>query len=156
MTNSMNEMYLRYRNFVRNQAGIGLMNLTYNLFRLAQLNIELKKWWNKCAPLPGKGQKKIKRASKMGKRKPDKKILNQIASKINWQKNVCQKIGLLEMSLIHFHLQVLNGTAWFRKVNSATPQNTITWAMQDGMTLESFLKDISAYRIIRVRFTLEI
>lgn len=43
MTNTMNEMYLRYRNFVRNQAGIGLMNLTYNLFRLAQLNIELKK-----------------------------------------------------------------------------------------------------------------
>lgn len=43
MTNTMNEMYLCYRNFVRNQAGIGLMNLTYNLFRLAQLNIELKK-----------------------------------------------------------------------------------------------------------------
>lgn len=43
MTNTMNEMYLRYRNFVRNQAGIGLMNLTYNLFRLVQLNIELKR-----------------------------------------------------------------------------------------------------------------
>lgn len=42
MTNSMNEMYLHYRNFVRNEAGIGLMNLTYNLFRLVQLNIELK------------------------------------------------------------------------------------------------------------------
>jgi IS5 family transposase len=42
MTNTMNEMYLRYRNFIRNKAGIGLMNLTYNLFRLVQLNIELK------------------------------------------------------------------------------------------------------------------
>lgn len=42
MTNSMNEMYLRYRNFVRNQAAIGLMNLTYNLFRLVQLRVELK------------------------------------------------------------------------------------------------------------------
>ncbi|GAC1662417.1 MAG: IS5-like element ISMac22 family transposase [Flavisolibacter sp.] len=42
MTNTMNEMYLRYRNFVRNQAAIGIMNLTYNLFRLVQLKIELK------------------------------------------------------------------------------------------------------------------
>ena len=42
MTNTMNEMYLRYRNFVRNQAGIGLINLTYNLFRLVQLKVELK------------------------------------------------------------------------------------------------------------------
>lgn len=42
MTNSMNEMYLHYRSFARNEAGIGLMNLTYNLFRLMQLNVELK------------------------------------------------------------------------------------------------------------------
>lgn len=42
ITNSMNKMYLRYRNFVRNETGIGLMNLTYNLFRLVQLKIELK------------------------------------------------------------------------------------------------------------------
>jgi IS5 family transposase len=42
MTNSMNEMYLHYRNFIRNQAAIGLMNLTYNLFRLVQLNVEIK------------------------------------------------------------------------------------------------------------------
>jgi len=42
MTNSMNEMYLRYRNFARNKTGIGLMNLTYNLFRLVQLKVELK------------------------------------------------------------------------------------------------------------------
>lgn len=42
MTNSMNKIYLRYRNFVRNEAGIGLINLTYNLFRLVQLNVELK------------------------------------------------------------------------------------------------------------------
>lgn len=42
MTNSMNEMYLHYRNFERNQAAIGLMNLTYNLFRLVQLKIEVR------------------------------------------------------------------------------------------------------------------
>lgn len=42
MTNTMNEMYLHYRNFIRNKAGIGLMNLTYNLFRLVQLKVELK------------------------------------------------------------------------------------------------------------------
>lgn len=42
MTNTMNEMYLRYRSFIRNKAGIGLMNLTYNLFRLVQLKVELK------------------------------------------------------------------------------------------------------------------
>jgi IS5 family transposase len=43
MTNSMNEMYLHYRNLVRNQAAIGLMNLTYNLFRLVQLKVEVKR-----------------------------------------------------------------------------------------------------------------
>lgn len=43
MTNSMNNMYLHYRNLVRNQAAIGLMNLTYNLFRLVQLRVELKR-----------------------------------------------------------------------------------------------------------------
>ena len=43
MTNSMNEMYLNYRSFVRNAAAIALMNLTYNLFRLVQLKVELKK-----------------------------------------------------------------------------------------------------------------
>jgi len=43
MTNSMNQMYLHYRNFVRNQAAIGLMNLTYNLFRLVQLKVEIKR-----------------------------------------------------------------------------------------------------------------
>jgi IS5 family transposase len=42
ITNTMNEMYLHYRNFVRNQAAIGLMNLTYNLFRLVQLKVEIK------------------------------------------------------------------------------------------------------------------
>ena len=41
MTNSMNEMYLQYRNFIRNRAAIGLMNLTYNLFRMVQLKIAL-------------------------------------------------------------------------------------------------------------------
>lgn len=43
MTNSMNEMYLRYRDFARNQAAIGLMNLTYNLFRLVQLKVEVRR-----------------------------------------------------------------------------------------------------------------
>jgi transposase, IS5 family len=43
MTNTMNEMYLCYRNFARNQSGIGLMNLTYNLFRLVQLKVEVKR-----------------------------------------------------------------------------------------------------------------
>lgn len=42
ITNSMNGMYLHYRNFIRNQAAIGLMNITYNLFRLVQLKVELK------------------------------------------------------------------------------------------------------------------
>jgi IS5 family transposase len=42
ITNSMNGMYLHYRNFARNQAAIGLMNLTYNLFRLVQLKVEIK------------------------------------------------------------------------------------------------------------------
>lgn len=42
ITNSMNGMYLHYRNFARNQAGIGLMNITYNLFRLVQLQVEIK------------------------------------------------------------------------------------------------------------------
>jgi IS5 family transposase len=41
MTNSMNEMYLQYRNFVRNRAAIGLMNLTYNQFRLVQMKVVL-------------------------------------------------------------------------------------------------------------------
>lgn len=43
MTNSMNRMFLRYRSLIRNHIGIGLMNLTYNLFRLVQLNVELRK-----------------------------------------------------------------------------------------------------------------
>lgn len=43
MSNTMNRMYLKYRSFIRNAAGIALMNLTYNLFRLVQLNVELKK-----------------------------------------------------------------------------------------------------------------
>ena len=42
MTNSMNKMYIRCRNFVRAQATIGLMNITYNLFRLTQLKVSLK------------------------------------------------------------------------------------------------------------------
>jgi IS5 family transposase len=42
MTNSMNRMYIRCRNLVRAEAAIGLMNLTYNLFRLTQLKVNLK------------------------------------------------------------------------------------------------------------------
>lgn len=43
MANSMNGKFLKYRSFIRNQIAIGLMNITYNLFRLVQLNIELRK-----------------------------------------------------------------------------------------------------------------
>lgn len=43
MTNSMNDIYLHYRSLKRVAAGIGLMNLTYNLFRLVQLNVSLSK-----------------------------------------------------------------------------------------------------------------
>jgi IS5 family transposase len=39
MTNTMNGMYLHYRSLQRNTAAIGLMNFTYNLFRLVQLNV---------------------------------------------------------------------------------------------------------------------
>ena len=42
MTNRMNKTYLCYRSFRRNATSIGLMNLTYNLFRLVQLNVELR------------------------------------------------------------------------------------------------------------------
>lgn len=41
MTNTMNGIYLKYRNLRRNTAGIGLMNITYNLFRLVQLRKKL-------------------------------------------------------------------------------------------------------------------
>lgn len=41
MENSMNGIFLKYRSLVRNAVGIGMMNLTYNLFRLVQLNIRL-------------------------------------------------------------------------------------------------------------------
>jgi transposase, IS5 family len=43
MANSMNGMFLKYRSLIRNAAAIGLMNLTYNLFRLVQLKVELTK-----------------------------------------------------------------------------------------------------------------
>lgn len=43
MANSMRSKYLRYRSFVRNEAALGLINITYNLFRLVQLNIGLTK-----------------------------------------------------------------------------------------------------------------
>jgi IS5 family transposase len=39
MTNTMNGMYLHYRSLLRNTAAIGLLNLTYNLFRLVQLKV---------------------------------------------------------------------------------------------------------------------
>lgn len=42
MENSMHGMYIHCRNQVRATATIGLMNLTYNLFRLAQLDVELR------------------------------------------------------------------------------------------------------------------
>lgn len=42
MENSMHGMYIHCRNQVRAAATIGLMNLTYNLFRLTQLDVELR------------------------------------------------------------------------------------------------------------------
>ena len=42
MENSMHGMYIHCRNQVRAAAAIGLMNLTYNLFRLVQLDVELR------------------------------------------------------------------------------------------------------------------
>ena len=42
MTNSMNRMFIRCRNFVRAEVAIGLMNITYNLFRVTQLKVNLK------------------------------------------------------------------------------------------------------------------
>lgn len=41
MENSMNGMYIYSRCKVRAAATIGMMNLTYNLFRLVQMNVEL-------------------------------------------------------------------------------------------------------------------
>lgn len=41
MENSMNSMYIRCRNLINAQATIGLMNITYNLFRLVQLKVRL-------------------------------------------------------------------------------------------------------------------
>jgi len=43
MENSMNGMYLHYRNLGRVAAGIGLMNVTYNLFRLVQMEVTLQR-----------------------------------------------------------------------------------------------------------------
>lgn len=42
MTNSMNGIFTRSIGIIRVKAAIGMKNLTYNLFRLMQLNIELK------------------------------------------------------------------------------------------------------------------
>ena len=41
MENSMNGIFLKYRSLLRNAAGIAMMNLTYNLFRLVQINKKL-------------------------------------------------------------------------------------------------------------------
>jgi IS5 family transposase len=43
LVNTMRSKYLKYRSLVRNAAAIGLMNLTYNLFRLVQLKVGLSK-----------------------------------------------------------------------------------------------------------------
>jgi len=42
MSNSMNRMYIRVRSLIKAKTAIGLMNITYNLFRLTQLNVNLK------------------------------------------------------------------------------------------------------------------
>jgi transposase, IS5 family len=41
MENSMNGMYLRSRNLVNIRGAIGMMNITYNLFRLTQLKVRI-------------------------------------------------------------------------------------------------------------------
>ena len=41
MTNSMNGIFIRSIGMARAKAAIGMKNLTYNLFHLVQLNIEL-------------------------------------------------------------------------------------------------------------------
>lgn len=41
MENSMNRMYIRCRSLMKANATIGLMNITYNLFRLTQLRVNL-------------------------------------------------------------------------------------------------------------------
>ena len=43
MVNTMRSKILKYRSYIRNKAALGLINLTYNLFRLVQLNICLLK-----------------------------------------------------------------------------------------------------------------
>ena len=43
MENSMNGVYLHCRSLVRAKAAIGLMNITYNLFRLTQLKVCLER-----------------------------------------------------------------------------------------------------------------
>ena len=42
MENSMNGMYLQYRSLGRVSTGIGLMNVTYHLFRMVQLDVTLQ------------------------------------------------------------------------------------------------------------------
>lgn len=42
MTKSMNGKFIRCRNLIRAQATIGLMNITYNLFRLIQLKVVMR------------------------------------------------------------------------------------------------------------------
>ena len=41
MTNSMDAMYIQCRSLISAKATIGMTNITYNLFRLVQLNIEI-------------------------------------------------------------------------------------------------------------------
>ena len=41
MSNSMNRMYIRCRSLVKASVAIGLMNITYNLFRITQLKVNL-------------------------------------------------------------------------------------------------------------------
>jgi IS5 family transposase len=41
MSNSMNRMYIRVRSLIKAKTTIGLMNITYNLFRLTQLKVDL-------------------------------------------------------------------------------------------------------------------
>ncbi len=42
MTNSMNRMYYRSRSYIRMKTTLGLVNITYNLFRITQLKANLR------------------------------------------------------------------------------------------------------------------
>jgi hypothetical protein len=61
MEYSMNGIYLHYRNLGRVSGGIGLMNLTYNLFRLVQLLVTRQRLRLRCAQSEIYGHNKLRK-----------------------------------------------------------------------------------------------